>query len=84
MSPKSLPAGDTVSPTALGSEAHTNTQHTVIGECVHDCGTSEAMAMKHTPTLQNRYVLLPHLVLATGRGNVPLCGPVLMVDVYII
>ena len=37
----SLPAGDTVSPTTLGSEAHTNTQHTVTGECVHSCGTSE-------------------------------------------
>ena len=78
MPPTSLPAGDTVSPTALGSEAHTNTQHTVTGECVHNCGTSEAMAMKDTPILQNCSVLLPHLVLATGRGNVPLCGPVLI------
>ena len=80
MPPKSLPAGDTVSPTALGSEAHTNTQHTVTGECVHNCGTSEAMAMKHTPILQNCFVLLPHLVLATGRGNVPLCWPVIRAE----
>ena len=34
MSTTSLPAGDTVSPSALG-EPHTTTQHTVTGECVH-------------------------------------------------
>ena len=34
---QSLPAGDTSSPTALGSGTHTDTQHTVTGECVHYC-----------------------------------------------
>ena len=52
MSTTSLPAGDTVSPTAL-AETHTNTQHTVTGECVHiSCCTSEAMAETHVPILQ--------------------------------
>ena len=45
MSTTSLPAGDTVSSTAL-AETHTNTQHTVTGECVHiSCCTSEDMAV---------------------------------------
>ena len=34
MSTTSLPTGDSVSSTAL-AETHTNTQHTVTGECVH-------------------------------------------------
>ena len=47
MSTTSLPAGDTVSPSALG-EPHTTTQHTVRGECVHiNWCTSEAVAVEH-------------------------------------
>ena len=44
---KPLLAGDTTSPTALGSGTHMDTQHTVTGECVHYCCTSEVVAMKH-------------------------------------
>ena len=52
MSTTSLPAGATVNPSALG-ELHTTTQHTVTGECVHiNWCTSEAVAVKHMPTLQ--------------------------------
>ena len=52
MSATSLPAGDTVSPTAL-AETHTNKHHTVTGECVHiSCCTSEDMAVTHVPILQ--------------------------------
>ena len=52
MSITSLPAGDTVSPSALG-EPHTATQHTVTGEYVYiNWCRSEAMAVKHVPTLQ--------------------------------
>ena len=51
---KSLPAGDTTSPTALDSGTHTDTQHTDTGECVHYCCTGEAVAMKQ----RNATVLL--------------------------
>ena len=48
----SLPAGDTVSPSALG-KPHTTAQHTVTGECVHiNWCTSEVVAVKHMPALQ--------------------------------
>ena len=51
MSTTSLPAGATVSPSALG-EPHTTTQHTVTGECVHfNWCTSEAVAVKLMPTI---------------------------------
>ena len=46
MPTQSLPVGDTPSSTALGSESQLNTQHTVTGECVLNCCTSEAMAVK--------------------------------------
>ena len=74
MSTTSLPAGDTVSPSALG-EPHTTTQHTVTGECVHiNWCTRVAVVVKHLPTL----------VVATGGGKVPLLlGPVLVVDCYL-
>ena len=36
---KSVPAGDTASLIGL-SETHASTQHTVTGECVHNCGMS--------------------------------------------
>ena len=52
MSTTSLPAGGTVSPSALG-EPHTTTQHTVTGECVYiNWCTSEAVAAKHVPVPQ--------------------------------
>ena len=34
MPTQTLPAGDTASPTALGSGTHMDTQHIVTGECV--------------------------------------------------
>ena len=53
MSTTCLPIEDIVSPPAL-AEIHTNTQHTVTGECVHICCcTSEGMAETHVPILQN-------------------------------
>ena len=65
---KSLPAGDTTSPTTLGSGTHTDTQHTVTGECTHYCCISEAVAMKQ----RNASVLLSFLtssyLLGEGRS----------------
>ena len=84
MSTTSLPAGSTVSPSALGGQ-HTTTQHTVTGECVHiNWCTSEAMAVQHVPTLQTVLYCVLSWVVATGGGKVPLLlGPVLVVDCYL-
>ena len=49
MPTQSLPVGDNTSPTALCSESHMNTQHTVTGECGHYCCTSEG-SMYHQPS----------------------------------
>ena len=65
MPTQSLPTGDTTSPTALGSGTHTDTQHTVTGECVHYWCAIKAMAMKHTSKCYCS-VLLSNLVLLAG------------------
>ena len=80
MPTQSLPVGDTTSPTALCSESHMNTQHTVTGERGHYCCTSEAMAVKAACTTNHPVIL--HLLgaIVTG-GKVPLVvGPLLMVQ----
>ena len=80
MPTQSLPVGDTTSPTALCSESHMNTQHTVTGECGHYCWTSEAMAVKAACTT-NHPVILPLLGAIVSGGKVPLVvRPLLMVQ----
>ena len=67
MPTQSLPVGDTTSPTALCSESHMNTQHTVTGECGHYCCTSEAMAVKAACTTNHPVIL--HLLGAIVTGG---------------
>ena len=78
MPTQSLPVGDTTSPTALCSESHMNTQHTVTGECGHYCCTSEAMAVKAACTTNHPVVL--HLLGAIVTGVPLVVGPLLMVQ----
>ena len=84
MPTQSLPVGDTPSPTALCSESHMNTQHTVTGECGHYCCTSEAMAVKVACTT-NHPVILHHLGAIVTGGKVPLVvGSLLMVQTFML
>ena len=80
---KSLSVGDTTSPTAVGSEPHVDTYHTVTGECAHNCCTSGTMAVYTNIAETFCNSPSPGFCLLDGEELHFLIRPVLMIDMLV-